>query len=340
MKFVSILSALAVAAVSSPAVAVPIDGFFIAQQACPAFQSFRNQTNPGGILVEPGRAYELIEINRPDGPSHYRMIIPGVAPQERWVAVGCGVRTVEAPDQPTPTPDGDGNVDVGDAGLPAGSDIYMLAASWQPGFCETQPDKVECLNQGEDRFDASHFALHGLWPQPQGREYCVGVTPEMKANDKPATWRLLPAVVIPAELMDRLKVVMPGTASFLERHEWLVHGTCYKEPMESYFAETLALMEDLNASSLVGFMVDNIDNSVTPAQIRAAVDAAFGPGAGDRVEINCKKEQAGNRMVLTELQLSLAGVITPDSDLGSLIHDGASQGAGNCPSVIIDRAGL
>src|SRR5262245_3821762 len=86
----------------NPAIAAPADGFFVAKEACPAFQSFRNQTNPGSINVEPGRAYEIIEVNRADGPSHYRMIIPGVTPRERWVSVDCGLRTVEAPDLPPP----------------------------------------------------------------------------------------------------------------------------------------------------------------------------------------------------------------------------------------------
>ena len=42
---------------------------------------------------------------------------------------------------------------------------HVFAVAWQPGFCETQPDRRECRNQQQDRFDASHFALHGLWPQ-------------------------------------------------------------------------------------------------------------------------------------------------------------------------------
>ena len=43
-------------------------------------------------------------------------------------------------------------------------DDYVLAASWQPSFCETKPDKDECESQTGDRFDATHFAIHGLWP--------------------------------------------------------------------------------------------------------------------------------------------------------------------------------
>lgn len=325
---------------AAPANAEPADGYFIARDTCPAFQSFRNQTNPGNIRTEAGRAYEIIEINSNGNPSHYRMLMPGVSPRERWVAIECGIRTEEAGQQPV--------ADAGDqppaspaGATEAGPDDYVLAASWQPGFCETQPDKVECVTQDEARFDASHFALHGLWPQPRGREYC-GVDDAVKAVDKPATWRDLPEVKLSPSTRAALVEVMPGTASFLERHEWIVHGTCYGEDMESYFAESIALMAALNASPLAQFMRDNIDRSVTPAQLRAAVDAAFGSGAGERVKVQCKDEQDGSRKVLTELQIALTGSIQTDSDLASLILAAPTtdSNAGQCPRVVIDRAGL
>lgn len=323
---------------AAPANAEPANGYFIAREACPAFQSFRNQTNPGNIRTEVGRAYEIIEINSSANPSHYRLILQGVSPRERWVAIECGLRTEEAGDQPLPASDDESSAP---SSPEAGSDDYVLAASWQPGFCETQPDKVECVTQDEARFDASHFALHGLWPQPRGREYC-GVDQATKDKDKPATWRDLPEVKLSASTRAALVEVMPGTASFLERHEWIVHGTCYGEDMESYFAESVALMAALNASPLAQFMRDNIDRSVTPAQIRAAVDAAFGPGAGERVKVQCKDEQDGKRKVLTELQIALTGSIQPESDLAALILAAPTtdSNAGYCPSVVIDRAGL
>ena len=48
-----------------------------------------------------------------------------------------------------------------------------LAIGWQAAFCETRPSKRECANaRPNDRFDATHFTLHGLWPQPRRRAYC------------------------------------------------------------------------------------------------------------------------------------------------------------------------
>ncbi len=223
----------------------------------------------------------------------------------------------------------------------ASPDTYMLAASWQPGFCETQPNKRECRTQTERRFDAKRFALHGLWPQPRGREYCVGVTEEMRRNDRPATWQDLPEVKLAPATRAELDKVMPGTASALDRHEWLVHGTCSNFDMETYFSHSLALMSELNASPLADFMASHIDKTVTPAEIRAAADKAFGKGAGTRISVECKTEQDGSRKVLTELQIALDGALGTDT-LSELILAARPQDAnsGQCPRVVIDRAGL
>ena len=48
----------------------------------------------------------------------------------------------------------------------------VLAISWQAGFCETRPRLPECRSQTNKRYDANHFALHGLWPQPGNLAYC------------------------------------------------------------------------------------------------------------------------------------------------------------------------
>lgn len=299
------------------AAAAPADGTFVAREACPALQSMRNGTNPGAITTEPGASYRIVEVNYLADPTHYRLVIPGASPPERWVAIACGSEAAEDEEET----------------LEAGPAAYMLAASWQPGFCETQPAVVECRNQRATRFDASNFSLHGLWPQRD--DYCDG-------GDDGRPWRRLPEVTLSAETRRELERVMPGTASFLERHQWHKHGTCYGEPMQSYFSESLALMAQLNASPLRDFLADNIGRSVTPAEIREAADRAFGRGAGNRISIECKTERGGSRRVLTELQIALYGAVDESSDLGELIRNARPQGsnAGQCPSVIIDRAGL
>ncbi len=304
--------------------AAPAEGTFTATAACPALQSIRNGTNPGGVMTKPGTAYRITEVNNLGAPTHYRVDIPGASPPQRWVEIACG---------------SDGSSDAGTV-LEAGPGSYLLAASWQPGFCETQPDRRECRNQQQGRFDATHFALHGLWPQPRSKEYC-GVSQRDIEADQTA-WRLLPELPLSAATRAELDKVMPGTASLLDRHEWIVHGTCYEESAESYFSESLALMAQLNASGLRDFLNANLGRAVTPSEIRAAADEAFGRGAGERIGIACKTEQDGNRVVLTELQIALYGAIDETSDLAALIRAARPIGsnAGQCPRVVIDKAGL
>ena len=324
MKFLHWL-ALFAAIGCGGASAAPADGTFTATAACPALQSMRNGTNPGAVMTKPGTKYRIVEVNSLASPTHYRVEIPGASPPERWVEITCGSDSATTPAK-------------GEA--EAGPGSYLLAASWQPGFCETQPDRVECRNQHRDRFDASNFALHGLWPQPRSKEYC-GVSRRDIETDQ-TSWRRLPDLQLSPATRRELEKVMPGTASYLERHEWVVHGTCYEESAESYYSEALALMRQLNASSLRDFLVDNLGRAVTPDQIRAAADKAFGRGAGNRISIECKNEQDGNRVVLTELQIALYGAIDETSDLGDLIRAARPIGsnAGQCPRVVIDKAGL
>jgi hypothetical protein len=73
----------------------PIAGSFVANRDCPAYQSFRRQTNPGEIAVRDGERYRALALNRPGG-DQIRVIVPGAQPPERWVALGCG--DVEADD--------------------------------------------------------------------------------------------------------------------------------------------------------------------------------------------------------------------------------------------------
>ena len=50
-------AAAIVALSASEAVAeVPLTGFFIAREACPALQSIRKAANPGDVKTEPGKS--------------------------------------------------------------------------------------------------------------------------------------------------------------------------------------------------------------------------------------------------------------------------------------------
>ncbi|HEY8574961.1 MAG TPA: ribonuclease [Devosia sp.] len=213
---------------------------------------------------------------------------------------------------------------------------YVLAISWQPAFCETRPSRPECQSQTADRFDSSHFALHGLWPQPRSRDYC-GVKIEDVAADERGAWSELPAPDISDRLEDALAQAMPGTQSDLDRHEWIKHGTCYGSDAKDYFSDSLAMLEAVNGSAVAELFAASIGKRLTQSEIRAAFNGAFGPGAGERVRVSCIDD--GNRRLIDELTIGLTGEIRDSSDFAERIL-AARPTEGGCDAGIVDQVGL
>ena len=89
------ITALTLAA--SPARAeVPLSGTFTASAPCPAYQSISRQTNPGGIRLSPGHAYDLVAANKTP-PTHFSVVVPGADPSRRWVEIACGTTDAALP---------------------------------------------------------------------------------------------------------------------------------------------------------------------------------------------------------------------------------------------------
>lgn len=318
--------ATAIIALSFPARAeVALDGDFTAGKGCSAYQSLRKQTNP--VSLEAGRSYRIVAGNR-QSPTHFLVIVPGAAPERRWVPVECGTATAGG--------GGPAGKAVATDRAAAGRTRYVLAASWQPSFCETKPGKAECQSQSADRFDASHFTLHGLWPQPRSLGYC-DVGQAAVADDKAGRWGQLPEVVLDPTTAKELDQVMPGTRSHLDRHEWIKHGTCYASSMEEYFADSLAVIRQFNASPVQALFAGRTGDFLSFDEIRAAFDQGFGAGAGDRVRMQCVRD--GGRLIISELTIGLSGEITPQAKLADLIAAAAPTKT-ECPGGIVDPVGL
>ncbi len=320
------LSAAAVLVIAATAghAEVPMDGVFIADDACPALLSIRKGTNPDLTITGPGLRYRLLAKNQPK-PSHYRIEVPDAEPPERWVAASCGHVAEQEAAAPVKKP-----ADVA-------SLAFVLAISWQPAFCEARSRKPECLFQTQSRFDGTHFTLHGLWPQPRTKEYC-GVSPEERAAAKSGRWQKLPRLDLSQRLTAELKEVMPGTQSHLDRYEWIKHGTCYPErDPETYYRDSLRLLAAVNGSAVRDLAARNIGREIRAADIRRAFDKAFGPGAGERVRVACRDD--GARRLITELTIGLKGDISGGTKVSDLILASAPTDPG-CPSGVIDPAGL
>lgn len=312
-------------ALTAPARAeVAAAGTLTATETCPAYQSFRKQTNPGGVTLEKDKVYGVIAKNRPDA-THYRIVIDGADPLERWVAAACG--TLDAAATPPV-----GSAKPGHAATDGTRATHVLAMSWQPAFCERRPEKSECKALASGTLKANHLSLHGLWPQPRGTEYC-NVAPEVRARDRNRDWNGLPAPDMSPETLERLKTVMPGVQSKLERHEWIVHGTCFGTDANTYFERSVTLAEAVNASEVARLFADNTGKSISADAIREAFDASFGSGAGKRVTISCKGKGADR--VITELIIGLSGDVTGSGELADLIHAADARPA-SCPGGLVD----
>ncbi len=323
---VSVVLALTLATTSSAD--IRIDGYFIATNTCEALQSIRKNTNPGSIHLTEDMAYEVLSKNKAHA-THYRVRVKTASPQERWVPVACGKLLTDCreqtfaggpqPSEPPPVP-------------PTQEHHYLLALSWQPAFCQSHQRKKECVTQTTDRYDASHLSLHGLWPQPRNNTYC-NISNNLKKLDQRKMWDQLPNLGLTDETYGDLIETMPGVASYLQRHEWVKHGSCYSTTPEEYYRESIMLADQINASEVRDFIAANVGNSVSTDDIKEKFDSAFGAGAGAKVHIQCSNG------LITELWINLEGNIDSSTQLSELLDD-AVQASPSCQSGTIDPVGF
>jgi ribonuclease T2 len=282
---------------------------FTAADACEAYLSTKKLNNPDAARLEAGKSYPVIKGNRPAGPEWYLLRLASANPAERWVKAGCGKVAAAA--------GGDGPGPAGAAcGVPAQADGYVFAVSWQPAFCESQPSQPECNINDPNAYQATHFTLHGLWPNKTGcgrnYSYCGPV------KTPPANFCAYPHVALSPEVRNKLAVVMPsvGAGSCLERHEWHKHGTCQNGTADQYYGQAAALVQQFNDSGIAKFMGGRIGRQVSLAEFRAALDAGLGEGASKRTKIGCKDG------LLVDVYLSLPAELKPGASLKDLLAQG------------------
>ena len=311
---------------------------FVATKSCPALLSIKKGTNPGNIAVEAAKSYQLLGKNK-DQASHYWIEVQGANPAQRWVALDCG--TVDGAATSTAPSGGGAAVNTPDGTVKPkpkpqppkdGVPFYVLALSWEPAFCAAMKGKAECKSETSTSYEASHFSLHGLWPQPRRNVFC-GVDRATAALDDQHQWEQLPVPQMSAESKAALDKVMPGTQSVLERHEWIKHGTCYPAGnADSFFKDQVRLISDVNNSVVQVFMAANIGKTIQTAELRAKFDEAYGKGAGERVRVSCSKDG-----MFSELTIGLKGDISSGTKLSDLIAASETTDAG-CPAGLLFAA--
>jgi len=302
----------------------------MANESCEAYQSFRKKTNPEGVHLKAGVSYSIVEKNK--RKSAYRVDVKGIKRPLRWVSASCGEVLASCSSNtakltvPVHTP-----LKKYKKKRKTKQPSYLLALTWQPSFCETHSRKKECRTQTKNRYDATHFSLHGLWPQPRNNAYC-GVSNMDKGIDRNKKWHLLAPVKLNQKTATKLAFVMPAVASNLQRHEWIKHGTCYGSDAEDYYSDAINLTQQINDSIVGKLFNKGVGKRVSLKQIRAHFDKAFGKGAGSKVDLRCDRKGR-----VSELWINLKGEVEDDTKISSLLKNALRAGS-TCDVGVIDPA--
>ena len=288
-----------------------ISGVFTVEKGCEAYRSIKKQTKP--VSLKQGEKYTVRAKNKP-APSHYLIDIPNQSVPS-WVAVECGSLAGGKVAGATPTSS-------------KGSE-YLLALSWQPGFCSTHKSKKECRSANSSLPSAKALSLHGLWPQPRNTAYC-GVNETERAIDRRGRWDLLKKLDLSSQTVKALGVVMPGYVSLLQRHEWIKHGTCYSKDAETYYKDSIRLTNHFNKSPVAALIASNKGKTLSLKEIRTSVAKSFGSKAASRVALRC-----GRKNQITELWIGLKGNAANGS-MKSLMEAGKTPSS-NCQSGRVER---
>jgi len=288
---------------------------------CPAFNNMKHTQNSNEIELEIGKKYRVLQKNK----GQVLILLEGQRVAQRWVKESClsdedkkTTSTIETVTEPKKTQSAK-NI----------SKQNLLALSWQNAFCQTHQYKKECKSMNSKSFGAFEFVLHGLWPQPRNNAYC-NVSKKQVGMDKNKQWYRLDQLELDNETRSNLSKLMPGYASYLHRHEWIKHGTCYGTTADEYYDDSMALQTQVNESKVRQYFKQNIGRIVYLKEIHKVFDKAFGAGAGEHVTMQCKKG------LITELWLHLGH---GSNDLKELFK-GGERPKSRCHKGRVDAVGF
>jgi ribonuclease T2 len=268
-------------------------------EACEAFNNMKHTKNTHHVVLNTHRDYTVVKKHK----GQYLLLLKGESPAQRWADRSCFGKTNAANtskqtiqiSRSTPRAQHRPATTLGKS---HGAKPTLLVLSWHNAFCETHRGKQEC--QRDKQADAGHLVLHGLWPQPRSNAYCQ-VPRKIVAKDKHHQWRKLPSIDTEPETLELMDTYMPGYVSYLHKHEWIKHGTCYGTDANRYFHDGLTLAKQVDQSAVGHLLKNNISKRITLGILRHAFDQDFGSGAGQRVEMKC------DRGLLVELWINLRG---------------------------------
>jgi len=175
-------------------------------------------------------------------------------------------------------------------------DAYLLALTWQPGFCANHAALAECKTV------APRLVLHGLWPdwdvngdgkRDSADDTCVAGNGRsaILAVEKngAAGWPKLPPIDLSVASSSDLAGVMPGVAAGLDRHEWWKHGTCSGLKPDDYFATAVLLVRQVERGQLAKLLTTDAGSDIDRNALLDAFAADFGKDAARALTLDCAK---------------------------------------------------
>jgi ribonuclease T2 len=203
-------------------------------------------------------------------------------------------------------------------------DSYLLALTWQPGFCADHADTAECKIAPKDK---PRLVLHGLWPdwdvngdgkRNAGDDFCVSGASDRKsiiALDG-GNWLKLPPVKLSGASSNDLELAMPGITVGLDRHEWWKHGTCSDLKVDDYFATAIVLLREVERGSLARLLVAKAGSTLPRKQLLEAFESDFGKGRAKALVLDCTKNDGATALQEIRVTLKRSGItqgLTADS---------------------------
>ncbi|MYM87857.1 ribonuclease I [Rugamonas sp. FT82W] len=299
-------------------------GQFTATQNCEAFSSFAKRSNPGAVQVAAGTSYTVREINKVDY-DWLRVDVPGAEPSLRWVQRSCGTPALTAQSAKAPAGQAGGE----SCSIANKQDSYVLAITWQPGFCEHASyngKKPECDALGSGKLEAKTLSLHGLWPNKKecGTHYggCEG-----------------PAFALTKETIDKVAPWMPNF--YFERsfgaYEWNKHGKCQALPPDEYFIKAVSAVRVVNDSEVGKIVLGSAGKSFRVGEFFDRVKARYGEQVASSITLVCTQ-----RKYLQEIRVALPLDFSTGGELPQLVGNApapAPREIGCDDQVLVEAAG-
>ena len=217
-------------------------------------------------------------------------------------------------------------------------DRYVLALSWQTGFCQSmvernrnEPD--ECRLQKESENKADFLTVHGLWPGLPKSIAARGVDERR--------WMRFGCATRPIPNMPEAKasrkcaaaetgLSLSGAAKLNE----VMHGVCFGFDPDAYFGTMVRMNQEMKNSAVGQFLAANYGKAVSRRDFDNAIAKSWGKENIKAFKLTCN----GNPAYLTEMQISLkADTINQPLSATSFAPQ---PHPGNCgKQFVIDKAG-